>query len=66
LVAVTHKPESFFENRTKDIEVWVEEEFGNDIKISFEPVDLSTLISTHEKGKGKKLFGGVWEFRYVG
>lgn len=65
LVAVTHKPESFFKTRTSGIEKWVLEEFGHNIKVNFEPVDLSPLRSSHKSGFGKPLFGGVWEFNYV-
>jgi hypothetical protein len=65
LVAVTHKPESFFKNRTSHIENWVNEEFGKNIKVNFEPVNLTPLKSTHANGLGKDLFGGVWEFNYV-
>lgn len=64
LVAVAHKPESLFTTRTSDIKGWVKEEFGEDIKVSFEPVNLTSLKSTHKNGFGKELFGGVWEFNY--
>ena len=70
LVAVTHKSETFFNTRTANIKSWVKEEFGENIKIGFEPVDLSDLKSTHKNGidkdgLSKNLFGGVWEFKYV-
>ena len=65
LVAVTHKSEKLFEKRTSDIEKLVFDKFGQKIQVIFEPVDLTSLKSTHKKGMGKPLFGGVWEFRYV-
>jgi hypothetical protein len=65
LVAVTHKPESLFKTRTSNIEEWIKEEFDGNIKVNFEPVNLSPLKSTHKNGGGKELFGGVWEFNYV-
>lgn len=65
LVAVTHKSEKLFEKRTSDIEKLVFDKFGQKIQVIFEPVDLISLKSTHKKGMGKPLFGGVWEFRYV-
>lgn len=65
LVAVTHKPKSLFITRTENIKGWVENEFGNNIKITFEPVDLNGLTSTRKNGYGKELFGGIWEFKYI-
>jgi len=34
------------------------------MKVSFEPVNLNRLKSTHENDLGKEVFGGVWEFNY--
>ena len=67
LVAMTHKddPKELFDTRTFQIEELVSKKFGKKIKVIFEPVDLTSLKSTHKKGMGKPLFGGVWEFRYV-
>jgi hypothetical protein len=65
LVAVTHKPKSLFKTRTLEIEELIFDKFGGNIKVIFDPVDLPSLKSTHKKGLGNDLFGGVWEFRYV-
>lgn len=66
LVVATHKSELFFIKRSQEIQKWINESIGEGIvEIVFEPVDLTFLTSTHRNGRGRSLFGGVWEFKYI-
>jgi hypothetical protein len=66
LVAVTHKSADLFETRSHEIKNLIMDEFDDRIKVTYEPIDLSSLKSTHKNGLDKDLFGGVWEFSYQG
>ncbi|MBU0912048.1 MAG: hypothetical protein KKF22_05875 [Gammaproteobacteria bacterium] len=62
LVAVTHRKSELFHKRNEQIISWVKE-VSPDIAVKFEFVNTE-FPSSHPKGLGKKLCGGVWEFKY--
>lgn len=62
LVAITHRKAELFYKRHEDILFWAGE-ISSDIDVKFEPVDLSNFVSSHPKGIGRNLFGGIWELK---
>lgn len=64
LVVISHKAPSLFGKRTSDILSEVKKISPN-VTVKFEAVDLSHYQSTHAKGGGRNLYGGVWEFAYT-
>lgn len=63
LVVITHREPDFFNKRNTDIISWVKD-VSPDIAVKFEPIDITAFSSSHPKGVGRSLFGGVWEFKY--
>lgn len=64
LVVISHRDSSLFDKRTLDIHNWVNE-VSPHIKVNFEAVDLTRFQSTHVKGLGRNLLGGIWELSYT-
>lgn len=77
LVAVTHRDESLLHSRTKEMQQAVDQlmdELGYEagiVKVTFEKAELldedsKPLLSTKKTRRNFPLYGGVWEFKYVG
>lgn len=77
LVAVTHRDESLLNSRTEELQQAVDQlmdELGYEagiVKVTFEKGELGDedsepLFSTKKTRRGFPLYGGVWEFKYVG